>query len=59
MKPEDIGRLNAEEEGTVIIHDAPSKQMEAVMSKIDELIAAINDGAAPEDAIELIKLRLG
>lgn len=36
-----IGRLASGEVGKEVLHDAPEKQMAAVMSKLDELIAAV------------------
>ena len=50
MIPEQLGRLSDEEVGKEILHDAPEKQMQAVMSKLDELIDAIAALTAKLDA---------
>lgn len=41
MSPEKLGRLSDQEEGKEILHDSPEKQMEAVMSKLDEITDAL------------------
>jgi len=64
MIPEEIGRLDSSEVGEEILHDSPEKQMQAVMSKLDEIHDAIvaldaaNTGVPEVAALAKIKLRL-
>lgn len=36
-----LGRLSSGEAGLAVLHDMPEKQAAAIMSKLDELIAAM------------------
>lgn len=45
-----LGRLSDSEKMLPIVHDDPSQQMKAVMSKLDELIGAVKALTAKLDA---------
>ena len=59
-----LGRLGESELDKPVLHDAPEKQMQAIMSKIDELIlamqalAAANTSVPEVDALKKIELKL-
>jgi len=46
----ELGRLQEAEKLQAVLHDAPEKQMAAVMSKLDEMIDAIKALTAKLDA---------
>jgi hypothetical protein len=46
----ELGRLQEAEKSQPVLHDAPEKQMAAVMSKLDEMIEAMKLLAAKLDA---------
>lgn len=50
MTGEELGRLSPGEVGHPVLHDAPEKQMQAVMSKLDELVDVIKALTAKLDA---------
>lgn len=45
-----LGRLSEAELGQKVTHDAPAKQMAAVMSKLDEIAQVLRDLTAKLDA---------
>lgn len=45
-----LGRLTADELGKKVLHDAPEKQVAALMSKVDELVDALKALTAKMDA---------
>jgi hypothetical protein len=45
-----LGRLSDAEKELDVLHDAPQKQMAAVMSKLDEIIKILKDLTAKLDA---------
>jgi hypothetical protein len=45
-----LGRLSADELGKKVLHDAPEKQVAALMSKVDELTTALAALCAKLDA---------
>jgi hypothetical protein len=49
MTGEEIGRLSASEVDKPVLHDAPEKQMAAVMSKLDQVVDKLS---AILDAVE-------
>lgn len=46
----DLGRLQEAEKSQQVLHDAPEKQVAAIMSKLDELIDAMKALGAKLDA---------
>lgn len=45
-----LGRLSEAELGQKVVHDAPAKQMAAVMSKLDEISQVLRDLTAKLDS---------
>jgi hypothetical protein len=46
----ELGRLPASQVGKSVLHDAPEKQMEAVMSQLDQVVTAMKALTAKLDA---------